>query len=527
MKFQPQSLNGTTLAQRTLTLRKAFAGSIHLEALRAEVLRSRAEAFSKEKRHVLVSVLRKQYGELGRHEGIAKQLDALEEYHAVTMTCGHQLILGGGPLYVHSKIREVLALSIQWSTQKNKVVPIFWMATEDHDVEEIRHIVFEGKQYSMPNLFEGRATGSIPAAAALPMIKEMADDWSGHAGVLSMIDTLEKAYGGGGTLSDATRRLMAVWHPDVLCLDAADPALKALASPLWEEEVRSQRLHRAQDPRPWKAKGWTAPVPTQESSLFHLKKGHRTRIDAEEEGFWRAGKERWSTDALCQHIAQHPEQISPNALLRPLYQEHILPNVLYAGGAGEMEYWLQLIPYLHETTLSPVRMHLRTSFEWWPEKSWRNWNKLASYQLSYHASIEEVRNAWIQEEGSLPEGAPASTALRKAVADIYGQQEGLQRSIEAWVKRTEREEDRMKERMRRAILRKQQDRWRAFLAVKSTQFPGSVESGGVGSMQERTWTALDLVFHFGRLPFEEMESGLTEHLDLHQDLGFNWVWMTP
>ena len=85
----------------------------------------------------------------------------------------------------------------------------------------------------------------------------------------------------------------------------------------------------------------------------------------------------------------------------------------------------------------------------------------------------------------------------------------------------------MRERARRAVVRAQSDRWQAFLTVKATQFPGSVESGGAGAMQERTWTALDLAYHVGQLPFDAMEDGLAAHLDLNNGMPFLWAWMLP
>lgn len=193
-----------------------------------------------------------------------------------------------------------------------------------------------------------------------------------------------------------------------------------------------------------------------------------------------------------------------------------------------MEYWLQLIPYLQQRNSPAVRMHLRTSLEWWPSRSWRKWQKLAPQNLSYHSSILEVREAWLREQGAPAAGVfPVAEALRILVKREYGKYPDLERSTEAWLKRISKEEDRMRERARRAVLRSQRERWEAFLAVKITQFPGSVESGGAGAMQERTWTALDLAYHFGHVPFQAMEDGLIQYLDLNEGMPFLWAWMLP
>jgi hypothetical protein len=202
--------------------------------------------------------------------------------------------------------------------------------------------------------------------------------------------------------------------------------------------------------------------------------------------------------------------------------------VLYAGGSGEMEYWLQLELYFRDRAMPEVRMHLRTSFEWWPSKSWRNWEKLSAYHIPYHASISEVRTKWLEEDSApLPGTSPVTDAVKKMAQDEYGKYPGLERSIDAWLKRISNEEGRMRERARRAVLRAQQERWKAFLTVKETQFPGSVASGGPGAMQERTWTALDLAYHFGCLPFQDLEDGLVKHLDLNDKMSFLWAWILP
>lgn len=529
MKFHPQSHQDTPLARRVLTLREgAFAGSPHLQGLSDAFIEARAVGYAPESRATLVAVLRDQYAAQGLTDGQEAQLQALAQPGAVTMTCGHQLVVGGGPLYVHSKIREVAALSTQWEVPVRPVVPLFWMATEDHDVEEIRHISFEGKRYSMANSFEGWATGCIPSEAVLPVIAAIEKDWGAHGALAEQIQILKTSYLPGETLADATRRMMAHWHPSVLCLDASDARLKALAAELWTDEIQHQRMFSTQNDAPWTAQGWEPPVDVKPSTLFLLEDGRRTRLDFLGKGQWQAGARSVSEAELQDRMASQPETLSPNAILRPVYQEYILPNVLYAGGSGEMEYWLQLISYFQDRGMPATRMHLRTSFEWWPNRSWRQWQKLSALGLSYHATIAEVREAWLKEDSAPLAGEhPVTKAISAHIRSEYGKYSDLERSAESWLKRISKEEDRMRERARRAVVRAQSDRWQAFLTVKATQFPGSVESGGAGAMQERTWTALDLAYHVGQLPFDAMEDGLAAHLDLNNGMPFLWAWMLP
>ncbi len=529
MHFLRQSTEGTPLARRVLTLRKGpFADFTSLSGLTDDFLEDRAAGYSAEARAVLVEVFRSQYAAQGLTDGQERQLKALAQSGAVTMTCGHQLVLGGGPLFAHSKIREVAALSALWEVPNRPVVPVFWMATEDHDVEEIRHISFLGKRYSMPNAFEGWATGSIPSEAVLPVLGAIEKDWGSHEAIKEQWNVLQAAYLPGETLADATRRMMAQWHPEVLCLDASDARLKALARALWTDEVQHQRMHAVQNKAPWEAQGWAPPVDVKPSTLFLLENGRRTRLDYLGNGAWQAGNHTWSEADLLQLLEKSPGAISPDAILRPVYQETILPNVLYAGGSGEMEYWLQLRPYFEVRNMAPVRMHLRTSFEWWPAKSWRDWQKLAPHGLRYHDSISEVREAWLKEAAAPLGGEhPVVESIAELIRKQFGKYADLEKSIDAWLQRISKEEDRMRERARRATLRAQSDRWKAFLTVKSTQFPGSVENGGAGAMQERSWTVLDLAYHFGQPPFDAMEDGLVKHLDLNTGMPFLWAWMLP
>ena len=232
---------GTALeALRLRVVENGFAQ----EAMNAESMRRRASAFPEDRRALLVRVLQDQSGP-DCSPIQQEHLQRLARPDSVTVVAGQQLVSAMGPLYVHSKIAETVALAAHWTARGVPAVPVFWMASEDHDIDEVRRIFWRGKAvaaWERPR--EAIRSGLVEALPVAEAIKAWLDTSPVPESVRVAAERSEEAYRTSANLAEATRRLLAHYHPEVLVLDASDPRLKAVAGALWQDEIANQTLYR-------------------------------------------------------------------------------------------------------------------------------------------------------------------------------------------------------------------------------------------------------------------------------------------
>jgi bacillithiol biosynthesis cysteine-adding enzyme BshC len=170
----------------------------------------------------------------------------------------------------------------------------------------------------------------------------------------------------GDNLSIATRRLVAhLFHDtDLVLVDGNDTELKKLFVPILEKELNEQfSFHEAQKSEViLNQKNLKAQAFAREINLFHLSPGKRIRIEKIGDDF-KIGERTFARRELLDLLHQNPEQFSPNVMLRPLYQECVLPNLCYVGGAGELAYWLQLKPIFDAVDVPYPMLQLRVSMQ--------------------------------------------------------------------------------------------------------------------------------------------------------------------
>ena len=472
----------------------------------------RGNSYGLKKRKILAEVLKDQYREWPEDKNIISNINKILNPASVTVTCGHQLCLGLGPLYVHSKIKETQYFSNFLCQEHNAIViPIFWMATEDHDYEEIRHLEFQDHKFSIKKSFKGRPVGSLPANIATDVIKEMIEKLGSNQPLNELLKKFQIAYNKGGSLADATRRLIHEMHPEVLCIDASDKRLKDMALDLWRDEILSQSLYNSRDTSIWDNAKRTPPIPFNESMMFYLKDGRRTRINFENGNYYSDGI-IWSPKDLIEEIESHPERISPNALLRPIYQEFILPNMSYIGGFGEVEYWLQLIPYFKKFGKLRIRIMPRTSFSWWTKSISKKWKKISNDDVHFWISKKDFREIFLKTQGIIEEYSyPLYEAAKIVIEREYNHELGVQESAKSWLQRIKNDEKRMNKRIRRNVIKRNDHDLKKFKEFRDQHHPND-------KLQERHWTVLDLVYNFGSFTSSKYLDALTV-----QNNGFIWI----
>lgn len=300
-------------------------------------------------RETLTESLLRQYEAVGGAKGkVLENVVALREERTFTIITGHQLNIFTGPLYFVYKILHAIRLAedLQKAYPDHRFVPVYWMATEDHDLAEIAFLNIFGRRFDWPTQQTG-AVGRMNTDGLADVCDRLAELFPSQEQALELIATFRKAYTEGATLADATRHFTDALfgHYGLVVLDADRPELKALFADVMLDDALKGTAYEAviATNRQLEELGHPTQVTPREINLFYLKEGLRERIVRTVGSFHVLHTDiRWSETELRAELAEHPARFSPNVVLRPMYQERILPNLAYIGGAGELAYWLQL-----------------------------------------------------------------------------------------------------------------------------------------------------------------------------------------
>jgi bacillithiol biosynthesis cysteine-adding enzyme BshC len=302
-------------------------------------------SFSKEKRTVLSAQLIQQYQQLFLSDKLKKNIQSLLSENTFTVVTGHQICAAGGPLYLIYKLFTAIRITQELNASQSEFhfVPAYWMATEDHDIEEIRHFHWGNEKVELATEFEGIA-GELPTEEFLSWLNEKRAE--GKFNDIGLSELFIQAYSKKNFV-EATRYWVneLLGEYGVVCVDGNDSALKELASGLFEKEIQEKFVFSevSKTNLELEYSGYNPNIQPRNFNLFWLKKESgkiiRKRIDLKDEVF--------QTSDATQHFTSEDlmpirSELSPNVLLRPLYQETILPNIAYIGGPSELGYWVQL-----------------------------------------------------------------------------------------------------------------------------------------------------------------------------------------
>lgn len=283
-----------------------------------------------------------------------ENLDRLRKGAAAVVT-GQQVGLFGGPTFAIYKALTAVKLAEEATKAGVDVVPVFWLATYDHDLAEVNHVSIPGAD-GLLQTFTGPTTGVAGAPVSdLNLTNEITsviDQVAPLLGDMDVTGALREGYVPGASLGAAFAsfyaRIFAEWG--VILLDASDPELAKIAEPMYRASVEhSEELAKAllERGKALEAAGYHQQVKVAESSvlLFTKVDGVRTPIHRRDDGEFVIGpetaQEKISKADLLQRIAQHPEWFSPNVLLRPVVEDYLLPTLAYTGGAAETAYFGQ------------------------------------------------------------------------------------------------------------------------------------------------------------------------------------------
>jgi bacillithiol biosynthesis cysteine-adding enzyme BshC len=285
-------------------------------------------------RATLVGALQRQYESIHTKPDI----EILLKDNTYTVTTGHQLNIFTGPLYVIYKIVSTINLAkmLKEAMPENNFVPVYWMATEDHDFEEIASFNLFGNKYTWDSDQKG-AVGEMNPEAILKIIDELKDK----------PELFQRAYAENDTLAAAVRQYMneLFGSEGLICIDGNDRDLKSLFAPVMWDELQNNTVKKALDLNATELDklGYKPQINGRDINLFYKDQGVRERIEFSDGKFHVLETDlRFSPEEMKKLLEETPEKFSPNVALRPLYEETILPNLAYLGGPSELAYWLQL-----------------------------------------------------------------------------------------------------------------------------------------------------------------------------------------
>ncbi len=289
-------------------------------------------------RNLLADTLLQQYQSLKPSQAVLDHIESLREANTYTVTTGHQLNIFTGPLYFIYKIVTVINLcrKLKETYPDYQFVPVYWMASEDHDFEEINHFNLFGKTYEWQTEQRG-AVGRFHPNGIKDILKELPEP----------VPVFEQAYSAYPTLADATRCYVneLFGKEGLVVLDADHASLKASFLEVIKDDLINHPAKKLVEDTSEKLEGmgYKTQVYPREINFFYLQDQMRERIIQEKDQYYVNDTElKFSREALLSEVEKHPENFSPNVILRPLYQERLLPNLAYVGGPSEIAYWLQL-----------------------------------------------------------------------------------------------------------------------------------------------------------------------------------------
>jgi len=425
-------------------------------------------------RDVLVNSLKNQYKSVDITP--PDNIEHLLDDRTYTVTTGHQLSLFTGPLYFHYKIMSTIKLADSLSTEKRKVVPIFWMATEDHDFEEINHFHFKEETFQWNSMQKG-AVGEFSLDDMDDFLKSLPEEF----------EWMKSFYQESTSLVDATRKIVHHLYgkKGLVILDANRPELKRLFLPIIKEELQLQTSFNEvlNTNKHLHEQNYKVQVNPREINLFYKSPGIRERILKTEIGYEVNNTDlSWTTNEFYDLIEKTPEVISPNVILRPVYQQTILPNLAYVGGPGELIYWLQLkstheVFGVHFPILVP-RDHLL----FLEKPDLRKINKLGLCSEDLFSDLAELNKTLILDSSHNVDVSMRKesvfSVLDKLQKDISEVDVTLNDFMEAEKKRFEKNFLRIKKKINKAISRKEHDKLSSLNVLMSRVQPN-------GTLQER------------------------------------------
>lgn len=484
------------------TLKPFYHRFPNLENFKDQLTEKR-KSFPLENRLLLSRVLGKQYQNTPISKSTRENISLLASENTFTVVTGHQLNLFTGPLYFLYKIISTINLTkeLKKAYPQYEFVPIYWMATEDHDFEEINYFNLHGKKLQWSKKVSG-AVGHLDTEGLEPIFNAFVAEIGSSKNGLALQELFYKTYLEHTNLAEATHFLANSLFGEygLVVLNSDDRELKTLLASYVEKDLLQNTAFSEVSATIGKLAeldaGYGVQVNPREINYFYLKNGIRERIVAHNGGYFVNGTEtKFTKEAILKELEEYPERFSPNVICRPLYQEVILPNLCYIGGGGEIAYWLLLKSFFDAVAVPFPILLLRNSALVINEKQQKKLSRLNLEIADLFLKQNRLINKKVREISDIDiDLSDQKKHIREQFDGLYGLAAQTDKSFIGAVKAQEVKQLRglesLEKRLLKAQKRKLEDHVLRLTEIQNELFPNQ-------SLQERNLNFSELYLDFG------------------------------
>lgn len=399
-------LSATDLAYQTENprLRPFYSYAAKLECF-GEIIQKKH--FGEEKRQILSAVLNRQYSQVEIATAAAQNLHKIGHLHSYTVTTAHQPSLFTGPLYFVYKIAGIIHLSrlLQKHYPQYHFIPIYWMGGEDHDFEEVNHLNLFHKTLVWED-WQGGAVADYQIESLLPILNELNEilGSSPNAEVLKTMlqEAFRPEYNYGEAMFRFINALFGAYGLLVLIPNA--PELKRQMIPIFENDLtlHDSKILVDDTVAALTAAGFKNQAYVRQINLFYLQEGRRERIELIDGVYTVLHTDlTFNKKQILSELQAHPERFSPNVILRPLFQEMVLPNLAYIGGGGEIAYWLERKAQFEHFGIPFPMLIRRNSLQWVDNQSFQKMEKLGLEIIDLFTADETLIKSYVEAHASV------------------------------------------------------------------------------------------------------------------------------
>ena len=462
--------------------------------------------FTSSTRKILVSALEKQYASINSSASTQRNISSLLDSNTFTITTGHQLNLFTGPLYFLYKIISTINLTKELKAKypHQNFVPVYWMATEDHDFEEINYFTFRGKKIRWNTASSG-PVGRLSTEGIDAVFEVFKKEVGGGQNAEYIKKLFEDTYLKHQNLADATRYLAneLFGSNGLVILDGDDAALKQIFAPYVKEELLHQKSYQEVQRTIAQMKPYSIQVNPREINLFYIEDNLRERIVFEKDIYKINNTSlQFSKEEILDLLENNPQKFSPNVILRPLYQEVILPNLCYIGGGGELAYWLELKAFFDAVAVPFPILLLRNSVLLYTDKQASKADKLGLTWQQLFQKQSELITAKTKEISEFPiDLSIQKEHLSNQFHYLHVLANQTDKSFSGAVKAQEAKQikglEHLEKRLLKAQKRKYADELNRIVSLQNELFPNQ-------GLQERSANFSEFYIEFGATLIEKL-----------------------
>ncbi len=476
-----------------------------LENIKAQIADKKQ---TKIERTILYKVLSDQYSALTTTQSVTDHIAALQNENTFTICTAHQPNIFTGHLYFVYKILHTIKICnwLKSEMPDYKFVPVYYMGSEDADLEELGHINIEDEQLNWNTNQKGAVGRMIIDDELLKLVERLKKQFTVEAHGAFVINIVTQCYRKGISIQQATLEFTNALFGahGLLVLIADHKLLKQQMINVFKNEITNEASSKAVIAASgilkthYKEQAYSRAI-----NLFYLQNDIRSRIEQIGEIYEVHNTNiTFTKDALLQEIQNHPERFSPNVILRGLFQETIMPNIAFVGGGGELAYWLQLKQLFVNNNVPFPILVLRNSFLITTSSQIKTWQKIGYGISDLFAKLNDLETKYVSDKS---ENQLNTESTQQAITTLYAQLKlkaaqidtTLEKHIAALLQKQINKLEQVDKKLLRTEKRNFDTQLNQIRKIKNSLFPK-------GNLQERNDNIIPFLSKFGMPLIDEL-----------------------